>query len=125
MYTHKITIQVPDEIVHRYSILEWEEHLLANGVVHPDERPLSYGRIAEVLAVEYWKYGAPYFNAHYEACTPEGLIKCTEDTTYTDRNGNKTNTKLLPTKPKPLVAADPSTMVMGVVSYAARAHYDH
>lgn len=106
MYKHQITIELLDDVVHRYSIMEWESILLANDSIQHEELPLSYGRIAEILAVELYRYNdAPAVERHQ--------WKCTEDTTYTDDGGNTVNTKV------PL--AEPNTMQIGIARYGRRA----
>jgi hypothetical protein len=82
MYEHGISVAIKDEAVERYSLLEWERILVDAGVAHPDELPLSYSRIAELLAWELMKYGhAPTI----ENADAEWSIKY--DTKYTDPNG--------------------------------------
>lgn len=123
MYRHEIIIEIEDDIVHAHSIQEWEELLLHAGVIQRDELPLSYGRIAEILAEEYHKYGQPYFNHAYSTNGVVALsVKETTKTEYTDIKGNTISTRLVPATAEELakVAAmpeDPNTMQIGIMKY--------
>ena len=108
MYRHQITIELSDDAVHRYSIMEWETILLADGIIERDELPLSYGRVAEIMAVVLFKYR--YFHG-----VDTNEWKCTENTTYTNKNGFSTNVKI--TVPLLAMPDEPNTLQIGIANY--------
>lgn len=60
MYVIKIRIHMPEDIVHKYSLHEWEDLLLAEGQIKKEDLPLSYAFVARYLAqlfVEDCPYG--------------------------------------------------------------------
>lgn len=124
MYRHEIKVEIEDNVVHAHSIPEWEELLLHAGVIQRDEVPLSYGRIAEILAEEYHKYGQPYFNHAYGTDGAVGIsVRETTNTHYVNEMGNSISTRLVPATPEQLAAAaakvldEPNTMKIGIANY--------
>lgn len=124
MYRHEIKVEIEDDIVHAHSIQEWEDLLLHAGVIQRDEVPLSYGRIAEILAEEYHKYGQPYFNHAYGTDGATGIsVRETTNTHYVNEHGNSISTRLVPATPEQLAAAaakvldEPNTMKIGIANY--------
>lgn len=114
MYKHQITIEVSDDVVHRYSIMEWETILLSDGIIDRDELPLSYGRIAEILAEQLYKY------RYFQGVTGDDW-KMREDTTYTNDAGYTVGTKV-PLGAKTTAALmmpvpEPGTMQIGIANY--------
>jgi hypothetical protein len=87
VYRHEIKIEMPDDIVHKYSIMEWETILLADAIITRDQLPLSYGAIAEIIAVELYKYRL--FRG-----VDDNDWKCQETTSYVNDKGFTTNVKL-------------------------------
>jgi hypothetical protein len=117
VYKHTITVTLDDDVVHRYSIMEWETLLLRTSAIHQDELPLSYGRIAEVLAVEYRRYGMAYFCHEYGAATHNtngSLVKEATETTYTDDKGFSIGTRVKPNNLPPL--PEPNTLQIGIAN---------
>lgn len=114
MYKHQITIEVDDNVVHRYSIIEWETILLSDGVIDRDELPLSYGRIAEILAEQLYKYR--YFQG-----VNSTDWKMKEDTTYTNDAGYAVGTKVplgaKTTAALMMAVPEPGTIQIGIANY--------
>lgn len=124
MYKHTIEVTLDDELVHKYSIMEWEELLLGRSVIQRDELPLSYGRIAEILAEEYHKYGQPYFGAEYGSISS---VKETTATKYTDDNGNTIDTRIPLGAKTPAALMSPpeeSGLYIGIATYTGRPRRD-
>jgi len=127
MYRHTIVVEVEDDIIHAHSIPEWEKIFLELGIIQRDELPLSYGRVAEILAEEYHKYGMPYFNNAYGTIGATGIsARETTNTQYVNEQGNCISTRLVPATPEQLakVAAglmtgpdEPGTMQIGIKQY--------
>lgn len=118
MYKHQITVELSDDVVHHYSIMEWEAILLRTTAVHQDDLPLSYGRIAEVLAEEYHKYGGHYFSHEYGNGEAIGLmVKEATETTYTNVNGFTTNVKMRPVTDNAAHLDPAGTMLIGIANY--------
>lgn len=57
MYKFTTEVELSDAVVHRYSLLEWEEQMLNHGELQADERPLSYGKVAEIISNDLVRYG--------------------------------------------------------------------
>lgn len=52
MYEYKARVELNDDLVHAYSIREWEEIFSAEGLIDTEDLPLSYAKVAELLALE-------------------------------------------------------------------------
>jgi len=94
MYEFKVAVEINDDAVHRYSLLEWEELMLQHGDIELDEAPLSYSKVAQVLAWALARYG------HHWAIDDDPLAKWsqTSDCLYTDCNGFTASTIVRPIK---------------------------
>ena len=126
MYRHTITIEIQDSIVHHHSIQEWEDIFLHAGVIQRDELPLSYGRIAEILAEEYHKYGQPYFDHAYDSGANSSDIMEITNTEFVNEHGHTISTRLVPATPAQLaktaaalmaVPEERNTMQIGIIQY--------